>query len=62
MTVAARELTLESIDLDSLLPVIQLVFIVVSVAAWRSLWATRPPTSRVRARFGSRHLPVQKGV
>jgi len=52
----------ESVDLDSLLPVLQLIFIVVSVGTWRSLRATRPLTSRARARFGWRHLHVQKGV
>jgi uncharacterized membrane protein YphA (DoxX/SURF4 family) len=52
----------ESVDLDSLLPVIQLVLIGVSVAAWRSLRATQSLTSQVRTGLGSRHLPVQKGL
>ena len=52
----------ESVDLDSVLPAIQLVLIAVSVSTWRSLRAAPPLTSRVRARAGSRHLPVRKGV
>ncbi len=52
----------ESIDLDSLLPMVQLVLIGVSVAYWRSLRSGKPLTSRMRSRFGSSQLPIQKGV
>jgi hypothetical protein len=52
----------EGVDLDSLLPMVQLVLIGVSVAYWRSLRARQPLTLRLRARFGSRQLPLQKGV
>jgi hypothetical protein len=52
----------ESVDLDSLLPAIQLVLIGVSVGVWRSLRATKPLTSRMRFRFGSSDLHVPKGV
>ena len=52
----------ESVDLDALLPAIQVVFIVVSIGTWRSLRAALPRTARVRGRFGVRHLRVHRGV
>ena len=59
----------ESVDLDSLLPMVQLVLVGVSVAYWRSLRGSAPltsrlrsRTSRLRSRFGSSHLPAHKGV
>jgi len=52
----------EGVDLDSLLPMVQLVLVAVSVGYWRSLRSSKPFTSRMRHRFGSSHPPVQKGV
>ena len=52
----------ESVDLDSLLPMIQLVLIAVSIGVWRSLGSTKPLSSRIRSRFGSNDLHVPKGV
>jgi thiosulfate dehydrogenase [quinone] large subunit len=52
----------ESVDLDSLLPAIQLVLVAVSVGYWRSLRSGKPVASWLRTRFGSSDRPVQKGV
>ena len=52
----------ESVDLDSLLPAIQLVLVEVSVGVWRSLGSTKPSIPRMRSRFGSSDLHVPKGV
>ena len=51
----------ESVDLDSLLPMLQLVLIGVSVAYWRSLRSSKPLSARVRSRFAAR-LPIQRGA
>ena len=50
----------EGVDLDSVLPAVQLVLIGVSVAYWRSLEAAKPLTVRRRPRGASMHLPVGK--
>ncbi len=52
----------ESVDLDSLLPAIQLVLIAVSIGVWRSLGSRKPLTSLMRSRFGWSDLHVRKGV
>ena len=41
----------ESVDLDALLPAIQLVFIALSVGAWRSLRQAAPARARARLRL-----------
>jgi hypothetical protein len=46
----------ESVDLDALLPAIQLVFIVLSVGAWRSLRQAAPVRGRVPLRRLHLHL------
>ena len=43
----------ESVDLDSVLPAIQIVLIAVSVGTWRSLHHAPPLTSLLRSRFGA---------
>ncbi len=50
----------EGVDLDSLLPMVQLVLIAVSVGYWRSLRSTKPLTSHDRDH--DTHLPGQNGV
>ena len=52
----------EGVDLDSLLPMVQLVLIGVSVAYWRSLRSSKPHTEQLRSRFGSSGLRLQKGA
>lgn len=52
----------ESVDLDSLLPMLQLILIGAGVAYWRSLRSSKPLASWMRLRFTTRHLPIQKGV
>ncbi len=51
----------ESVDLDTLLPMIQLVLIGVSVAYWRLEGGSKPLSSGLRSRFAA-HLPTQKGA
>jgi hypothetical protein len=52
----------EGVDLDSLLPLVQLVLIGVSVAYWRSLRSTKPHTAPQRSRVGWSRLRPHKGV
>ena len=52
----------ESVDLDSLLPMVQLVLVGVSVAIWRSLRAVETKTALVDARFGSVYERLHKGA
>ncbi len=51
----------ESVDLDTLLPLIQLVLIGVSVAYWRLERGGKPLGRRLRSRFAG-PVPVQKGA
>ena len=52
----------ESVDLDSLLPMVQLVLVGVSVATWNSLRAVQTKTARADDRFGSVEPPLHKGA
>jgi uncharacterized membrane protein YphA (DoxX/SURF4 family) len=52
----------EGIDLDSILPLVQLVMVAVGVGYWHSLRSTKPLASGMRARLGSSRLPAQKGA
>ena len=50
----------ESVDLDSLLPAVELVMICVSVGFWRSLRGRRPLMSQLLSRFEPEPSPTQK--
>ena len=52
----------EGVDLDSLLPMLQLVLLGVSVAYWRSLRSAKSYTAQLRSRLRSSHLRPPKGV
>jgi hypothetical protein len=46
----------------SRIPLIGLLLVQLFVGYWRSVRSTKPLSARMRAPFGSSHLPFQKGV
>jgi hypothetical protein len=52
----------ESVDLDSLLPMVQLVFVGVSIATWRLLRMAQTQIARANVDFSSAQRPLERGV